>query len=62
MTSDAAGQQTPANLLIQRYVVIDFETSGLSPRDGHRVIEVAAVEILAGKIGQTYQSLVSSGI
>ena len=56
---NAAGEEpNPVSL---RYVVIDFETSGLSPREGDRVIEVAAVEILAGKIGKSYQSLVCSG-
>ena len=29
-----------------RIVVIDTETTGLSPTDGHRLIEVAAVEII----------------
>jgi DNA polymerase-3 subunit epsilon len=29
-------------------VVLDTETTGLDPEDGHRIIELAAIEVLAG--------------
>ena len=35
-----------------RIVVIDTETTGLSPTDGHRLIEIAAVEIINGVISK----------
>ena len=43
----------------QRIVVIDFETTGLSARNGDRVIEVGAVAIENGLIGDRFQSLVN---
>ncbi|WP_058617466.1 exonuclease domain-containing protein [Methylobacterium indicum] len=45
----------------ERFVVIDFETSGLSPNKGDRVIEVGAVEIVDGRIGRCFQSLANPG-
>ncbi|WP_244626925.1 exonuclease domain-containing protein [Microvirga tunisiensis] len=45
----------------KRYVVLDFETSGLSPARGDRVIEVGAVEVIDGRIGRQYQSLANPG-
>ncbi len=45
----------------ERFVVIDFETTGLSPNKGDRVIEVGAVEIVDGKIGRRFQSLANPG-
>ncbi len=38
--------------------VLDFETTGLSPKNGDRVIEVGAVKVRGGRPAQTYQSLV----
>lgn len=35
----------------RRYIAIDTETTGLSPREGDRVVEVAAVEVLPGDFG-----------
>lgn len=34
----------------ERVIAVDVETTGLSPRRGHRVIEVAAVAIVNGVI------------
>lgn len=34
----------------KRQVAMDIETSGISPSEGHRIIEIAAIEILDGKV------------
>lgn len=44
-----------------RFAVIDFETSGLSPQYGARITEVAVVIIEGQKIVDQYQSLVNTG-
>lgn len=42
--------------------VIDFETTGLSPGQGDRATEIAAVIVEDGKIVDRYQSLMNSGV
>jgi DNA polymerase-3 subunit epsilon len=42
-------------------VMLDFETTGLSPAFGDRITEVAAVRIVGGKITERYVSLVNTG-
>ncbi len=42
-------------------VVIDFETSGMSPDQGDRAIEVGAVLVSDGRISDRYQSLINPG-
>lgn len=42
--------------------VIDFETTGLSPGQGDRATEVAAVILEDGKIVDRYQSLMNGGV
>ena len=42
-------------------VVLDFETSGLKPEQGARVIEIGAVRVQNGAIGETFQTLVNPG-
>ena len=42
----------------QRYVVLDVETTGLSPRYGDRVIEIGAVAIEDGKIAEEFNTLI----
>ncbi len=42
----------------QRYVVFDLETTGLSPRNGDRVIEIGAVAIENGKLTEEFHSLI----
>jgi len=41
-----------------REIVLDLETTGLNPKEGHRVVEIGAVELLdkvpSGKIFQCY--------
>lgn len=43
-----------------REIVLDIETTGLDPREGHRVVEIGAVE-LEGHIptGQTFQAYIN---
>lgn len=45
-----------------RYAVIDFETTGLSPDFGDRITEVAVVIIESNKVVDQYQSLVNAGL
>ena len=42
--------------------VIDFETTGLSPAQGDRATEVAAVILENGKVVDRYQSLMNAGV
>ncbi|WP_407278956.1 3'-5' exonuclease [Aromatoleum evansii] len=42
--------------------VIDFETTGLSPAQGDRATEVAAVILEDGKVVDRYQSLMNTGV
>jgi DNA polymerase-3 subunit epsilon len=42
-------------------VVLDFETTGLSPNNGDRAIEIGAVRIENGKVTDKFQSLMSPG-
>lgn len=44
-----------------RFVVVDVETTGTSPRTGDRVTEVAAVVLENGRIDDVFQSLVNPG-
>lgn len=42
--------------------VIDFETTGLSPDQGDRATEIAAVLLRDGKVVDRYQSLMNAGV
>jgi DNA polymerase-3 subunit epsilon len=42
-------------------VVLDFETSGMSPVQGDRAIEIGAVRIVGGAIVDRFQSLMNPG-
>jgi DNA polymerase-3 subunit epsilon len=42
-------------------VVLDFETTGLSPTNGDRAIEIGAVRIENGKVTDKFQSLMNPG-
>ena len=46
----------------QRYAVIDFETTGLSPAHGARPTEIAVVMVCGGEIVDRYQSLMNPGV
>lgn len=43
-------------------VVLDFETTGLSPDNGDRITEVAALRVAGGQIVDKYVSLVNCGV
>ena len=49
-------------MLRETLVVIDFETTGLSPDSGDRITEVAAVRVDGEKIVDRYESLVNCGV
>lgn len=42
-----------------KYVVIDLETNGNSPKKGDRIIQFAAVVVINGKIVEEYSSLIN---
>ncbi len=42
-------------------VILDFETTGLSPDNGDRAIEIGAVRIENGEIKERYQALMNPG-
>jgi len=42
-------------------VVLDFETTGLSPTNGDRAIEIGAVRIENGEVTEKFQSLMNPG-
>ena len=43
-----------------RLVVFDFETTGLSPASGERVIEIGAVALVGGEPRAEFHSLVAT--
>ena len=43
-------------------VMLDFETTGLSPEAGDRITQVAALRIVGGEIRERYVSLVNCGV
>ena len=42
-------------------LAVDTETTGMSPADGHRLVEVATVTLTDGALGETWSSLVNPG-
>ena len=45
---------------MNRIIVIDTETTGLDPDDGHRVVEIGALELIDGKrTGVMYQQYIN---
>ncbi|NKF51873.1 3'-5' exonuclease [Shewanella sp. WXL01] len=42
-------------------VVLDFETTGLSPDKGDRAIEIGAVKLINGEIADSFQALMNPG-
>jgi DNA polymerase-3 subunit epsilon len=53
--------ENPPNPL-GRHVVVDLETTGLSPRHGHRVIEIGAVAVENGAIAGEFSTLIDAGV
>ncbi|WP_338761888.1 3'-5' exonuclease [Massilia sp. METH4] len=49
-------------MLTKQIVMLDFETTGLSPEMGDRITEVAALRIADGAIVERYVSLVNCGV
>lgn len=45
----------------QRILVVDTETTGFNPAEGHVLVEVAAVSVVDGVLGETWSSLVRPG-
>ncbi len=45
----------------QDLVVLDFETTGLSPSKGDRVVEVGAVKLRGDRVLESFQSLINPG-
>ncbi len=50
-----------SNLFADTLVVLDFETTGLSPDQGDRAIEIGAVKIVDGVIVERFQKLMNPG-
>ena len=50
------------NVFDQPIVMIDFETTGLSPDMGDRVTEVAALRIAGGRVVERYVTLIDCGV
>ncbi|MGB1975755.1 MAG: PolC-type DNA polymerase III, partial [Vibrio toranzoniae] len=42
-------------------IVLDFETTGLSPNMGDRAIEIGAVKLVNGEVVDTFQQLMNPG-
>lgn len=49
-------------IVFEVVAVIDFETTGLSPAQGDRATEIAAVILQDGKVVDRYQSLMNAGV
>lgn len=65
---DAAGvwslappPEPPADLRRERWVVVDVETTGGSPHHGHRVTEIAAVQVADGRVRDVFTTLINPG-
>ena len=46
--------------MVQDYVVLDLETTGLSPKTD-KIIEIGAVRVRHGKIQETYATFINPG-
>lgn len=53
---------TGSVLIMEVVAVIDFETTGLSPAQGDRATEIAAVIVEDGQVVDRYQSLMNAGV
>lgn len=57
----ARGEPPRGPLREMDYVVVDLETTGTTPSRGHRVTEVAAVQVSDGRVVGEFSSLVDPG-
>lgn len=57
----AATATSGMNLSTLSYAVVDVETTGGSPRYGHRITEISAVLVQQGRIVEIYEQLVNPG-
>ena len=55
------GHQSLARALDGAFTVVDFQTTGLAPSQGGRIIEVAVVRVEDGAVGQPWATLVNPG-
>ena len=49
-------------MINQAVVMLDFETTGLSPAQGARITEVAALRIVEGEVVERFVSLINCGV
>ncbi|MBW1940905.1 MAG: 3'-5' exonuclease [Deltaproteobacteria bacterium] len=47
--------------MLKEFVAFDVETTGLSPLQGHRVVEIGAVRMNSGMITSEFHSLIDCG-
>ena len=47
------------NIKLTEFVIFDVETTGLSPIDGDRIVEIAAVKVKGDKVVDKFYSLVN---
>jgi len=52
---------TVTNVRADTTIVLDFETTGLSPDQGDRAIEIGAVKLVEGEVVETFQKLMYPG-
>lgn len=52
------GSRLDMNLYREEYIVVDLETTGLSPIKGHEIIEIGVTEIKSDKIMLNYSRLI----
>lgn len=50
------------HVISQPVVMLDFETTGLSPAQGARITEVAALRIVDGRVVERFVSLINCGV
>ncbi len=51
----------PTQINAKTVIVLDFETTGLSPNQGDRAIEIGAVRLEQGVITDRFQQLMNPG-
>ena len=44
---------------MKRLIVLDTETTGLSPAEGHRIVEIGCVELLHTRKGEQYRCIIN---